>query len=116
MVNPNILRSFNNLLPNCPDKDKMELLEHVDKKRIEKNGLDPKVVILRLTGAYIRHHYTSYDKIVGKDGKEKARIKIAEKVDNIMKRWRTREIDPMLAWNVYKNNFSGRVFTNEKYP
>ena len=113
MITPKLLRSFNNLLPNCPDGDKVQLLSHVKSKRIEEKGLDPKIVILRLAAAYVRHHYTTYDKVVHKLGKEKARMKVVKEVEYVMKKWRTRETNSMLAWEVYKNNFSGRVF-NQK--
>lgn len=116
MLTPKLLRSFNNLLPNCPDEAKSQLLNHVKNKRIVEKGLDPKIVILRLAAAYVRHHYTEYDKVVHKLGKEKARMKVVKEVEQVMKKWRTRESNPTLAWEIYKNNFSGKVFDHKNNP
>ena len=108
MISPEGLRSFNNLLPNCPDECRPKLIRRVDRKKIEENGLDPKIIILRVAAAYIRHERTNYNKLIPSLGKYKARMKVNKEVEDTMRMWRTRD----LSWEMYKKNFRGKIIHN----
>ena len=110
VLKPKLLKSFNNLLPNCPDKDRPKILKCVEGKKIEENQLDPKLIILRTAAAYIRHEYTNYNKMVSSAGRYKARMNVNKQVEDTMRVWRTRQ----KTWDEYQRNFTGKVFNQER--
>ena len=123
-----VFKLVSKILPSCTPKDSYEIATKVI-HRVQKGdsdwGVDPKLVILRITASHVRHNYTNYEDIITSIGRLEARSATNKQVDSTINAWRQRtnvasvEVKIKTStenvvkeeddWDVYIKNFPGRI-------